>query len=309
MKYFHNILSLLFILFFSEVLSQKITLVDSTSGRPIRGVLVFDSDRTTRAVSNRNGLVNLNNFKDSDSIFFTHIVYERKTLLYNSLKEGDNIILSPKALGLNEVVLSVSRNMQNVMTLSRKVSVINRSSTNLDIPRNTAEMLYHGGGIHVQKSQSGGGSPVIRGFEANRVLLVVDGVRMNNAIYRSGHVHNAISIDANSLERTEVIFGPSSVGYGSDALGGVIHFYTKPPKLDKDEFLDYYSERISSLSKIRESDKFTLIANTYLSLLDPHASYFSQRDLENWNLRMNLSFEGIGAILSYENEKAKIQNI
>ncbi len=77
----------------------------------------------------------------------------------------------------------------------------------------------------------------------------------------------------------------------------------------KDELLDYYSERISSLSKIRESDKFTLIANTYLSLLDPHASYFSQRDLENWNLRMNLSFEGIGAILSYENEKAKIEEL
>ena len=100
-------------------------------------------------------------------------------------------------------------------------------------------MLYHGGGVHVQKSQSGGGSPVLRGFEANRVLLVVDGVRMNNAIYRSGHVHNAISVDANSLERTEVIFGPSSVGYGSDALGGVIHFYTKTPRLDKDEFFDY----------------------------------------------------------------------
>ena len=240
MKYFHNIFfSLLFILFCSEVLSQKITILDSTSGRPIRGALVFDIEKTTRSVSNRNGLINLNKFKDSDSIVFTHIVYERKTLLYNSLKEGDNIILSPKALGLNEVVLSVSRNMQNVMTLSRKVSVINRSTTNLDIPRNTAEMLYHGGGIHVQKSQSGGGSPVIRGFEANRVLLVVDGVRMNNAIYRSGHVHNAISIDANSLERTEVIFGPSSVGYGSDALGGVIHFYTKTPRFDKDEFFDY----------------------------------------------------------------------
>ena len=201
MKYFHNIFfSLLFILFCSEVLSQKITILDSTSGRPIRGVLVFDIEKTNRAISNRNGLVNLNNFKDSDSIVFAHIVYERKTLLYKSLKEGENIILSPKALGLNEVVLSVSRNMQNVMTLSRKVSVINRSTTNLDIPRNTAEMLYHGGGIHVQKSQSGGGSPVIRGFEANRVLLVVDGVRMNNAIYRSGHVHNAISIDISLIK-------------------------------------------------------------------------------------------------------------
>ena len=44
-------------------------------------------------------------------------------------------------------------------------------------------------------------------------------------------------------------------------------------------------------------------------MLDPHASYFSERDLENWNLRMNLSFEGIGAILSYEEEKAKIQEL
>ena len=294
MKYFHNILSLLFILFFSEVLSQKITLVDSTSGRPIRGVLVFDSERTTRAVSNRNGLVNLNNFKDSDSIFFTHIVYERKTLLYNSLKEGDNIILSPKALGLNEVVLSVSRNMQNVMTLSRKVSVINRSSTNLDIPRNTAEMLYHGGGIHVQKSQSGGGSPVIRGFEANRVLLVVDGVRMNNAIYRSGHVHNAISIDANSLERTEVIFGPSSVGYGSDALGGVIHFYTKTPRLDKEEVIDYkksISYNLRDQSKVNNYSlelsrknwaSYTSYTKSYFG--DIHMGKVRNHGYEDWGL-------------------------
>ena len=240
MKYFLNIFFLIILnLFCSEVVSQKITIVDSTSGRPIRAVLVFDSEKINRTISNRNGTVYLNSFKDSDSIIFAHIVYQRKALTYKSLKDGDKIILSPKALGLNEVVLSVSRNIQNVATLSRKVSVINRSSFNLDLPRNTAEMLYHGGGIHVQKSQSGGGSPLIRGFEANRVLLVIDGVRMNNAIYRSGHVHNAISIDANSLERTEVIFGPSSVAYGSDALGGVIHFYTKTPRLDKDEFFDY----------------------------------------------------------------------
>ena len=240
MKYFLNIFFLIILNFFcSEVVSQKITIVDSTSGRPIRAVLVFDSEKINRTVSNRNGTVYLNSFKDSDSIIFAHIVYQRKAFSYKSLNDGDKIILSPKALGLNEVVLSVSRNMQNVATLSRKVSVINRNSFNLDLPRNTAEMLYHGGGIHVQKSQSGGGSPLIRGFEANRVLLVIDGVRMNNAIYRSGHVHNAISIDANSLERTEVIFGPSSVGYGSDALGGVIHFYTKTPRLNKDEFFDY----------------------------------------------------------------------
>ena len=84
--------------------------------------------------------------------------------------------------------------------------------------------------IRVQKSQGGGGSPVIRGFEANRVLLVLDGVRMNNGIFRSGHLQNAITVDPNSLERVEIIYGSSSVGYGSDALGGVVHYYTKTQK-------------------------------------------------------------------------------
>ncbi len=77
----------------------------------------------------------------------------------------------------------------------------------------------------------------------------------------------------------------------------------------KKELKKIYIDRISSISKIRESDRFALLANNFLSILDPHASYFSKRDLENWNLRMNLSFQGIGAILGYENEKAKIQEL
>ena len=63
-------------------------------------------------------------------------------------------------------------------------------------------------------------------------MLVVDGVRMNNAIYRSGHLQNSLTISPYSLERTEIIYGPSSVGYGSDALGGVIHYFTKTPKFN-----------------------------------------------------------------------------
>lgn len=81
----------------------------------------------------------------------------------------------------------------------------------------------------VQKSQLGGGSPIIRGFEANKVLIVVDGVRMNNAIYRGGHLQNVLSIDNASLERVELLFGPSSSVYGSDALGGVMSFNTLTP--------------------------------------------------------------------------------
>ena len=93
----------------------------------------------------------------------------------------------------------------------------------------TADALASLSGVYVQKSQLGGGSPVLRGFEANRVLLVVDGVRMNNAIYRNGHLQNAITVDPNALDRIEVIYGAGALAYGSDAIGGVVHFRTHQP--------------------------------------------------------------------------------
>ena len=58
---------------------------------------------------------------------------------------------------------------------------------------------------------------------------------MNNAIYRSGHLQNAITIDPNAIERVEVVYGSSSVGYGSDALGGVVHYFTKTPRINSNE--------------------------------------------------------------------------
>ncbi|HKJ79130.1 MAG TPA: TonB-dependent receptor, partial [Prolixibacteraceae bacterium] len=102
-------------------------------------------------------------------------------------------------------------------------------------PQTTADLLGSKGGVFIQKSQMGGGSPMIRGFSANRVLLVVDGIRMNNAIYRSGNLHNVISLDAQTLQNVEIIFGPGSVIYGSDALGGVMSFNTLNPKLSTTE--------------------------------------------------------------------------
>lgn len=98
-------------------------------------------------------------------------------------------------------------------------------------PMNSADLLQQTGNVFVQKSQGGGGSPVLRGFEASRVLIVVDGVRMNNAIYRAGHLQNVLRIDPSMLERAEVLFGPSSLIYGSDALGGVMYFQSRNPEL------------------------------------------------------------------------------
>ena len=131
---------------------------------------------------------------------------------------------------LSEVkVYSANKFEENIRDLNYKVEIITEKEITFRMPQTSGDLLAQTGAVFMQTSQLGGGSPVIRGFEANRVLLVVDGVRLNNTIYRSGHLQNVITIDPNMLERVEILYGPGSVIYGSDALGGVMAFFTRRP--------------------------------------------------------------------------------
>lgn len=134
---------------------------------------------------------------------------------------------------LGEVVISVSKWEQKLNEVPNKIVKVNKYDILRNNPQTAADLLGQSGSVFIQKSQLGGGSPMIRGFATNRVLLVVDGVRMNNAIYRSGNLQNVISIDALSTEAAEVIFGPGSLIYGSDAIGGVMDFHTLEARLSK----------------------------------------------------------------------------
>jgi hemoglobin/transferrin/lactoferrin receptor protein len=132
---------------------------------------------------------------------------------------------------MGEVVISANKMEETRKTISQQVQVMNEKDIANTQAQTTADVLANTGNVFIQKSQLGGGSVGLRGFEASRVLLVIDGVRMNNLIYRTGHLQNLVTTDNNSLERIEILFGPSSTVYGSDALGGVVHLYTKRPKL------------------------------------------------------------------------------
>ena len=230
MNYF-NKLSLIFILFFNFSFSQKILILDSENGIKIPNATVFNKQSMESIISDQNGFVDLKKFRPKDTLIFGHVSYNNVTIIKENIYNS-RVFLMPAAQVLSEVILSVARSKENRDKISKQVSVISFKDLELNPPLTSADLLTYAPGVRVQKSQGGGGSPVIRGFEANRVLLVIDGVRMNNAIYRSGHLQNAITINPNSLERTEIIYGPSSVGYGSDALGGVIHYYTKNPKIN-----------------------------------------------------------------------------
>lgn len=132
---------------------------------------------------------------------------------------------------LDEAVVFAVKFPEKKKNLAQQTDVITAGTIAKYNAQNTGDLLISTGNVFVQKSQQGGSSPVLRGFEASRILLVVDGVRMNNAVYRAGHLQNIITVDQNMLERTEVSYGPSSTIHGSDALGGVIQFRTKSPLL------------------------------------------------------------------------------
>ena len=214
--------------------AQEVKVVDKETGKPIDNVTVFTEKQTFNSSTNEKGIVDITSVKDTETLVFSHISYALKSKLKSDLK-GKNytVYLTRQSEQLDEVVLSVFKGQAKTKRVAEQVAVITSKEIQQLSPQTTADLLASVPGIKVQKSQMGGGSPVIRGMESNRVLLVVDGVRMNNAIYRKGHLQNAITVSPNQLDRTEIVFGPSSVIYGSDALGGVIHYYTKIPKLSE----------------------------------------------------------------------------
>ncbi|NIJ43880.1 hemoglobin/transferrin/lactoferrin receptor protein [Wenyingzhuangia heitensis] len=214
-----------FLLISISSFSQKIRVIDSYTQERIEGVEVFDVDNQKTKISNASGEVQVSLKNATSTFIFKHKDYCELTVLGQDIDK--EILLKPRYEGLQSVVLSVARVAEKKQRIPEKIEIITKKEIENLSPQTSADMLANTPGVRVQKSQFGGGSPVIRGMESNRVLLVVDGVRMNNAIYRNGHLQNSITVSPFAIERAEVVFGPTSVAYGSDALGGVIHYYTK----------------------------------------------------------------------------------
>ncbi len=133
---------------------------------------------------------------------------------------------------IDEVVVTANKFGMLRRQVVQRIDIVTKRDLQWMNSMNAADLLSNTGNVLVQKSQGGGGSPIIRGFESNKVLLMVDGVRLNNAIFRGGHLQNVLRIDNAILEKVEILYGPSSAMYGSDALGGVMHFITKKPVLN-----------------------------------------------------------------------------
>lgn len=208
-------------------MAQTVQILDKTTQQPIPGVTITaKSEKINRTyLSDEEGKFSLLDLPSNSTLSFSFKSYKKLTINLRDIK-SNRIELEENPTSLDEVIITANRWEQDKMKVPNRINKIEAREIAFQNPQTAADVLENTGYAFVQKSQLAGGSPQLRGFGTNRVLLVVDGVRMNNAIYRSGNLQNVISLDANTLENAEILFGPGAVMYGSDALGGVMDFRT-----------------------------------------------------------------------------------
>jgi len=234
--------------------SQTIKVKNKVSKAPIPGVAVFNGDKTHSSITNFEGEANLDQFKNEETIYFRHLGFLNKAIKKYKIT-NNTVLLESSTQDLDEIIISASKFEQIKRDIPKKIASVNAKTIAFANPQTSADLLESTGQVYIQKSQLGGGSPIIRGFSTNRLLITVDGVRMNNAIFRGGNLQNVISVDPFSVENTEVILGAASVIYGSDAIGGVMGFYTKKPKLSTTDSL--YTEGNAVLRYATASEEKT----------------------------------------------------
>ncbi|MEM6830028.1 MAG: TonB-dependent receptor [Bacteroidota bacterium] len=239
-------------------------------------MFIYHENKTNVTYSDEEGVADISKFPKG-LIFVQHPAYYEKSVAY--LGSELDLELKEKIVAFNEVVISANKWEQDEERIAQQIMSIRKKSIDFQNPQTSADLLSGTGQVFVQKSQLGGGSPKLRGFAANAVLLVVDGVRMNNAIFRSGNLQNIINIDPNAIQSSEVIFGPGSVIYGSDAMGGVMDFHTIDPNWSatgktsiSGNFLSRYStaanEKTGHVDLAVAKDVFTFFHSTTYTSLD-----------------------------------------
>ncbi|MBC8156151.1 MAG: TonB-dependent receptor, partial [Bacteroidetes bacterium] len=153
----------------------------------------------------------------------------------NPARSSDLVIaLRPAVIQLNEQTVSTTQRTETTDYIRPEfTSVLTERDLHQRAPRTVPEALFGTTGVWVQKTNHGGGSPFVRGLTGQQTLLLVDGIRLNNATFRSGPNQYLNTIDPQSLDQIEVVRSTGSVAHGSDAIGGVVNVLTKTPQFSE----------------------------------------------------------------------------
>ncbi len=258
---------------------QVITVKDANTKSGIDYVYLYTNGGSV--YTDDNGQADISEvIKDQSILKMQHVGYQAYQISVQDLKDLNyTVYLVQSVVNVEEIVVAANKWAQSAREVPTYVKLVDKTQVTFNNPQTAADLLGSSQNVFIQKSQLGGGSPMLRGFSTSRVLLVVDGVRMNTAIFREGNVQNVISLDPNAIQNTEILFGPGASIYGSDALGGVMTFTTLAPN---------FSTVKSGLTSL----------NTFVRLSSANSEITGHMDFnfgyKKWALTTSVSFSEFG---------------
>jgi len=214
------------------------TVSDAVSRKPLEGVSITIDNTTLGSTSTATGEFTVSELTPGEyGVSISRIGYvicRRKV----DLETGDikhlQIMLEPTTLELERINVTAGRFAAEVFSSPSPVSITTSREFTERTFSTTAEVLREEPGILVQKTTYGHGAPIVRGLIGKYVLLLYDGIRLNRPTFRFGANQYMNTIDLESLNRIEVVRGPSSVMYGSDAIGGAVNLIPEQSRLGGD---------------------------------------------------------------------------
>lgn len=140
------------------------------------------------------------------------------------------VVAARPTIVLDEMVVTATRSLEAIKNTASTVTVITEQQMQREMVNSIRDITRYEPGVSTSRNSLGAqGSYVIRGISGNRVLLMTDGIRLPD-FTESGHSYNRDAVDLDSVKRVEIVRGPASSLYGSDALGGIVAYFTKDPE-------------------------------------------------------------------------------
>ncbi|MFZ5981926.1 MAG: TonB-dependent receptor [Candidatus Zixiibacteriota bacterium] len=232
------------------VISGKI--FDKLTREPIAGVSVRLSETSTGAISDSSGDFTLKQLPSGTlELRFTVVGYEASTVIVSPddrRQQRMMVYLQPVDVPVDKITVTASRFAERTFAAPTSVTITPKEKFKERTYSTTAEVLREEPGVLVQKTTAAHGAPILRGLIGRYVLLLYDGIRLNRPTFRFGANQYLNTVDLESLSRIEVVRGPSSVMYGSDAIGGAINLIpgALPPESSLLKLVPSFASRYSS---------------------------------------------------------------
>jgi len=203
-------------------------LITDQDNKPLPGATIFIHELDKGTVSDNDGKYELKNLPGGKvKIQFSYVGYTTKieTVILSGIIPELNVSLNFSIIGTEEIVITGGYNStqhENAV----KIETLRLNPRSIKSTPNFMEVLTRIPGVDMISKGSGISKPVIRGLSMNDILVLNNGVRFENYQYSS---HHPLGIDEFGIDDIEVIKGPASLLYGSDAIGGVINFIKEKP--------------------------------------------------------------------------------